>query len=88
MARSVTEGAVARHMRLAHVVMDSAEKAASLAQVVVTGVIEVLLVHMIADVVALRDMPLAPSDVQTRSASPLTGCFRLVGFMVDDLAVG
>jgi hypothetical protein len=43
--------------------MDRAEKAASLAQVVVTGVIEVLLVHMIADVVALRDMPLAPSDM-------------------------
>ena len=50
-ARSVTEGAVARHMRLAHVVMDSAEKAALLAQMVVTGVIEVLLVHMIPDVV-------------------------------------
>ena len=75
-ARSVTEGAVARHMRLAHVVMDSAEKAALLAQVVVTGVIEVLLVHMIANVVALRDMPLAPSDVHNPFCQSINRLFQ------------
>ena len=63
MARSVTEGAVARHMRLAHVVMDSAEKAASLAQVVLTGVIAALHSHIVIDVVASREIPLAPTDV-------------------------
>ena len=50
-------------MRLAHVVMDSAEKAASLAHVVVAGVIKVLLLHIVIDVVASRGMRLAPTDV-------------------------
>ena len=63
-------------MRLAHVVMDSAEKAASLAHVVVTGVIEVLLLHMIADVVALRDMPLAPSDVHNPFCQSINRLFQ------------
>jgi hypothetical protein len=41
-------------MWLADVVMDHAEKVASLAQVVVTGVIAVLHLHIVIDVVASR----------------------------------
>ena len=75
-ARSVTEGAVARHMRLAHVVMDSAENVTSLAQVVVTGVIAVLLLHIVADVVVLRDIPLAPSDVHNPFCQSVNRLFQ------------
>jgi hypothetical protein len=56
--------------------MDSAEKAASLAHVVVTGAIEVLLLHMIADVVALRDMPLAPMDVYNPCCQSINRLFQ------------
>jgi membrane-bound metal-dependent hydrolase YbcI (DUF457 family) len=43
--------------------MDRAEKAASLAQGVVIGVIAALLLHIVIDVVASRKMPLTPTDV-------------------------